>query len=81
CESDDVVIRMGGDEFVVIVRDPDRLDPVMARIATAQLAIGVSLSLGTATRGQGQSIDAVIASADQQLYARRAHSRGTLRNP
>ncbi|MET0618216.1 MAG: diguanylate cyclase [Luteibacter sp.] len=81
CEPDDVVIRMGGDEFVVIVRDPDRLDPVMARIATAQLAIGVSLSLGTATRGQGQSIDAVIASADQQLYARRSHSRGTLRNP
>jgi diguanylate cyclase (GGDEF)-like protein/PAS domain S-box-containing protein len=79
CGPDDVVIRMGGDEFVVVVREPGRLEPVMARIATGQLAIGVSLSMGAAVREDGQSIDAVIACADQRLYARRSHSRSAER--
>lgn len=79
CGPDDVVIRVGGDEFVVVVREPERLEPVMARIATGQRAIGVSLSMGAAVREDSQSIDAVIARADQQLYARRSHSRSAER--
>lgn len=80
CGPDDVVVRMGGDEFIVIVREPDRLDQVVHDIAEQQGDAGVQLSMGVATRAAGASVDEVIAEADRELYARRVHSRAHRRH-
>ncbi|MET4675138.1 diguanylate cyclase [Luteibacter sp. ME-Dv--P-043b] len=80
CVPGDVVVRMGGDEFIVILRDPRRVDEALAHVARAQAGTGVSLSMGVALREAGASVDDVIAEADRALYAGRTHSRREARH-
>ena len=78
----DLVCRMGGEEFVVVMPDTDpalaRLvgERVRQRIAMEPFAVGggnaildVTVSIGIATRAPGDSIDDVMKRADQALYA------------
>ncbi len=82
--DDDVPARFGGEEFVVLLRNPGMDIAVevgeRVRAAVGQLDLerwgvpGVSVSVGVAVSDHAdQSIDALIAEADQALYrAKRA---------
>ena len=75
----DLVARFGGDEFVVIARDPDGIDPqglaarfeeVLAR--PFELSVGevhISASIGVVEAGPGDEVDTVLAEADVAMYA------------
>jgi diguanylate cyclase (GGDEF)-like protein len=74
--SGDEAYRIGGDEFVVLLPETGetRADVVAERVADAGAP---PFSWGAATFGpDGHDTDALIALADQRLYARRAEVRG-----
>ncbi|MFY0409488.1 diguanylate cyclase [Solicola sp. PLA-1-18] len=79
---DDVVIRIGGDEFVVLLADitPEVVATVVARlegrisrpIRVGPVAIRVTASVGVAHAGPGHvDTDALLAQADTDMYARK----------
>lgn len=85
---DDVVSRYGGDEFLVILRDigPDicrvvaeriRDNTEKTRVRTRDGSLSVTISLGMAVTGPGETITAeqIIERADQALYHAKHHGR------
>ena len=85
--ASDVVGRIGGDEFGVIVwrvEEPQavakarELEAVIARIGVAhgRSQVGVAASIGVAPLAEDSSPAAVIAAADQSMYARKDERRG-----
>ncbi|MDO9377238.1 MAG: diguanylate cyclase [Nocardioidaceae bacterium] len=79
---DDVVIRIGGDEFVVLLAGitPEAMEGVVARIGSriacpievGEVAISVTASVGVAYTGAGAvDTDALLALADSDMYARK----------
>lgn len=75
CHADDVVVRMGGDEFLVVIQEPTRVASVASSIESGQGDAGIGLSVGTAIAHPGDLVDAVIARADEALYAGRSIRR------
>ncbi|MGN6482281.1 diguanylate cyclase domain-containing protein [Luteibacter sp.] len=72
---DDVVVRMGGDEFLLVIDNADDVARVLETLREALRTSEWSLSLGAAVSSQGDSVDDVIARADDELYAHRAVAR------
>lgn len=78
---DDAVIRLGGDEFLVLLRDADheRTSSVVKRLDADRAAAPIAFTLGAATLEPGESLEAGLLRADRQLYQaregrpRRAH--------
>jgi diguanylate cyclase (GGDEF)-like protein len=82
--EDDVPARFGGEEFVVLLRDPgtdvafevgERVRAAVAQLDLREVGVpGVTVSVGVAVSGQAdQPIDGLIGLADQALYrAKRA---------
>jgi diguanylate cyclase (GGDEF)-like protein len=77
--EDDVPARFGGEEFVVLLRNPDPGvavevgERIRASVRALDLArfgvLGVSVSVGVAVAdGPDEPIDDIIATADQALY-------------
>lgn len=72
--SYDVIVRFGGDEFVCGIQDLDseeigrRLAAVDADLRTRD----ASITVGLAELGPDDSLSAMIARADEELYARRS---------
>ena len=79
----DVVARIGGDEFALIMEDLDAESAaVKARSLAASIAAGgiesglvVSISIGCAIIQPGDTVDSVIARADASMYAVKAAQR------
>ena len=76
--GDDAVVRLGGDEFLLLLRDADEAvtAEAIARIEQDRAAAPIGFTLGSATFGGGVSLDEGLAEADRKLYARRALDRG-----
>lgn len=73
--AEEAVVRMGGDEFLVLLRNSDahRTDSVAKRLKASEAP--VPFSLGWAAREEQEKLEKTIRRADKKLYAVRAHKR------
>jgi diguanylate cyclase (GGDEF)-like protein len=84
----DIVARIGGDEFALIMEDLDgtgaaaKARSLAASIATGGLesGLGVSISIGHAIVEAGDTVDSVIARADASMYASKLAQRSDQRS-
>ena len=76
--AQDAVVRMGGDEFLVMLRDTDAqtTQRIAAQLEQERVHAPIGFTTGTATCGHGVSLDAALAQADRRLYRRRKMTRG-----
>lgn len=84
--STDIVARWGGEEFVILLRGSD----IDAGLATAEKIRGqiadmifidvgpVTVSIGTAERWSGDSLDSWLARADEALYRAKRSGRNAV---
>ncbi|MFO1412583.1 MAG: tetratricopeptide repeat-containing diguanylate cyclase [Burkholderiales bacterium] len=89
CRQDDLPVRYGGDEFLVVLSaaDAERGERVLARFKRASDAcawhdeapgLRVTLSIGVACRAPGTTFAAAVATADEALYAAKAAGRNRI---
>ena len=81
--SEDIAVRTGGDEFVVLLPDADRTEAVKVayrirqRVAALGEAGGRGVSTGIAVWRRGTDPDAALRQADEELYRSKATRRAT----
>lgn len=75
--DEDAVVRLGGDEFLVVLRSADdiQLAEVSGRLRDDAAQAPIAFTLGSAIKAAGMPLDAALCSADRRLYEARA-SRG-----
>ena len=72
--TEDVAVRTGGDEFVILVPDADRAAAMIVvhrieqRLAGSAASGGASVSAGTAVWRRGTDPDVTLHEADEELY-------------
>ena len=79
--AEEAVVRVGGDEFLVILCDSDegQTNHVAARLrAAAATSAPVPFSMGWAARRNGESFEATMVRADQKLLEVRVDERRPL---
>lgn len=76
----DAVIRLGGDEFMVLLHDADDdvVQGVVSRIEHHRADAPIGFTLGWSTFGNGSTLEQGLAAADRQLYRKR-EARGKAR--
>jgi len=81
--SEDIAVRTGGDEFVVLLPDADRTEAVKVayrirqRVASLGEGGGRGVSTGIAIWKRGTDPDAALRQADEELYRAKATRRET----
>ncbi len=87
-EGDDLAVRVGGDEFLVVLDDTDadsaELRGQLWRVAAVGLRRGpdqppVTLSIGVAQLAPGMDATALLSAADSALYAAKVAGRNRVR--
>jgi diguanylate cyclase (GGDEF)-like protein len=90
CRADDVVARAGGDEFVVVLDNPDErgAGELVERIKAAAELVArgaaqpwfamLRLSIGQASSTDGTSIADLLTIADRRMYEQKRHRRTPL---
>ncbi len=79
---EDVVVRFGGDEFLVVVeKDAEEATPLVAdRLSRAAVDhAGVDISLGRAVRQGDEPFEGTIRRADEELFTIRVKRRSSTR--
>jgi diguanylate cyclase (GGDEF)-like protein/PAS domain S-box-containing protein len=79
--AEEAVVRVGGDEFLVVLcdSDGDQTDHVAARLRTAAATSApVPFSMGWAARRNGESFEGTMVRADQKLLEVRVDERRPL---
>jgi len=82
----DVLARLGGEEFVALLPGADRAQAELVAeqlrhfisaspLEAAGTRMMLTVSIGVATRGRSDDIDALLARADRGLYAAKRHGR------
>lgn len=82
CRADDAVVRLGGDEFMILLAGMGgtSIERVVRRLTRAARAGSpVPFSLGWASRWQGEDLERTMVRADRRLIAVRVASRGEQR--
>jgi diguanylate cyclase (GGDEF)-like protein len=81
--SEDIAVRTGGDEFVVLLPDADRTEAVKVayrirqRVAALGETAGHGVSTGIAVWKRGTDPDAALRQADEELYRSKATRRAS----
>jgi len=83
CRQDDIVARVGGDEFILLLpkTDNEKVQKILARIRSGftkakVAAIKCSISIGTDTKtSDDQSIEEIIANAENSMYKDKSMNR------
>lgn len=72
--ADDALVRLGGDEFLVLMNDADLAitEAVVGRIDADRASAPIGFTMGCATREAGKSLEQAMLEADQRLYEARA---------
>lgn len=81
-DADNLVARWGGEEFVILLGttgEPQALD-VAERIRAGVEALGVTISLGVASRRDDLDPEKLIGRADRALYAAKNSGRNCVRS-
>src|SRR5256886_17069828 len=76
--AEEAVVRVGGDEFLVVLcdSDEDQTEHVVDRLrAAAATSAPVPFSMGWAARRNGETFETTVIRADQQLLAVRGDER------
>lgn len=81
CRSDDIVCRMGGDEFVILLPETDEQDvqKVMERLHSEFSSIQIQGTNATVSAGYGiktrmeDSMESVLLRADSHMYQQKNH--------
>ncbi len=78
----DAVARIGGDEFAVLVIGvgPEGMEHLRARAEESLKAVNVQATLGTALRGDGQSLEQAFRAADLAMLEAKQRKHGRPRN-
>jgi diguanylate cyclase (GGDEF)-like protein/PAS domain S-box-containing protein len=82
CRADDAVVRLGGDEFMILLsgtRSPGIARVVRRLVRAARAGSPVPFTLGWASRWRGERLEQTMARADRRLIAVRVATRAELR--
>jgi diguanylate cyclase (GGDEF)-like protein/PAS domain S-box-containing protein len=76
--DEDAVIRLGGDEFLIVLRSADdiQLGDIGTRLRDEAAEAPIAFTLGSAIKAAGTPLDAALIRADKSLYEARASRTG-----